>query len=123
MTDLTLNTENATQVANSDVTLSNIERFLAGAKSLSKAFAKINSADQALFDQRLEVQQHKEAVSAALNGTGDFDAATRAFRAANNKLDKLLDANDSSLKSALAGIDALRRALDGLADDLRAAEV
>lgn len=114
MTDTNMQTTN-----NAETTIS---RFLNGAKALGKAFAKIEGADQALFDQRVETQQCREAVSAALAGDGDFDAASKAFKVANNKLDKLMDAGNGALANARAGVDALRRALDALADDLSAME-
>lgn len=122
MTDLTLNTTDATEVAVAEAIATPVDKFLAGAKALHKAFAKIAASEEALFDQRLEVQQLREAVTDALAGKGDFDAASKAFKQGNNKLDKLIDANTSSLDNAKAGVDALRRALDDLADDLRAME-
>lgn len=96
-----------------------IDRFMLGAKALQKAVARAAASDETLFNQRLEIQQLREAVTDALAGNGDFDAASKAFKAANNKLDKLIDARNSNLASAKAGVDALRRALDAVADDLR----
>ena len=123
MTDMNLNTTDATEVAATEALVTPIDKFLAGAKALHKAFAKIAGAEDALTDQRIIVQQLREDVSAALNGTGNFDEASKAFKQGNNKLDKMLDANTAALNSALAGVDALRQALDGLKDDLRAMEV
>lgn len=96
-----------------------IDRFMLGAKALQKAVARAVASDETLFNQRLEIQQLRETVTAALVGNGDFDAASKAFKAANNKLDKLIDARNSNLGNAKAGVDALRRALDAVADDLR----
>lgn len=96
-----------------------IDRFMLGAKALQKAVARATASDETLFNQRLEIQQLREAVTNALAGNGDFDAASKAFKAANNKLDKLIDARNSNLANAKAGVDALRRALDAVADDLR----
>ena len=96
-----------------------IDRFMLGAKALQKAVARAAASDEALFNQRLEIQQLREAVTDALAGNGDFDAASKAFKSANNKLDKLIDARNSNLANAKAGVDALRRALDAVADDLR----
>lgn len=93
--------------------------FMLGAKALQKAVARAVASDEALFNQRLEIQQLREAVTDALAGNGDFDAASKAFKAANNKLDKLIDASNASLANAKAGVDALRRALDAVADGLR----
>ena len=96
-----------------------IDRFMLGAKALQKAVARATASDETLFNQRLEIQQLRETVTAALAGNGDFDAASKAFKAANNKLDKLIDARNANLANAKAGVDALRRALDAVADDLR----
>lgn len=96
-----------------------IDRFMAGAKFLQKSVAKAATSDEVLFAQRLEIQKLRDDVTKALGGEGDFDAASKAFKAANNKLDKLLDARDATLRSAKEGVDALRRALDAVADDLR----
>jgi len=96
-----------------------IERFMFGAKALQKAIAKTGASDEALFNQRVEIQQLRDDVTKALNGEGDFDAASKAFKAANNKLDKMIDARDATLRDAKAGVDALRRALDAVADELR----
>lgn len=119
MNDMTLNTTDATAVDSAAVVQTAIERFMFGAKCLQKAMTKASGSDETLFNQRLEIQQLRDDVSKALAGDGDFDAASRAFKAANNKLDKLIDARDATLKDAKAGIDALRRALDAVADDLR----
>ena len=100
-------------------TETSIDRFMLGAKALQKAVARAAASDEALFNQRLEIQQLREAVTDALAGNGDFDAASKAFKAANNKLDKLIDARNANLANAKAGVDALRRALDTVADDLR----
>ena len=99
-----------------------IDRFMLGAKALQKAVARAAASDETLFNQRLEIQQLREAVTDALAGNGDFDAASKAFKAANNKLDKLIDNRDSILRDAKLGVDALRRALDAVADDLRELE-
>lgn len=122
MTDMTLNTANATAADATAVLQTPIERFMFGAKCLQKAMAKTDASDDVLAAQRAEVKTLREKVSAALNGDGDFDAAGKAFKVANNKLDKLLDARESALRDAKAGVDALRRALDALADDLRELE-
>lgn len=123
MTDMTLNTTDVTEVAATEVLATPIDKFLAGAKALHKAFAKIASGEDALTDQRIVVQQLREDVTAALNGTGNFDEASKAFKQGNNKLDKMMDANTATLNSALVGINALRFALDDLEDDLRSMEV
>lgn len=119
MNDMTLNTTNATAVDTAAVVQTATDRFMLGAKALQKAMTKAGNSDEALFNQRLEIQQLRDDVTKALGGDGDFDAASKAFKAANNKLDKLIDARDATLRDAKAGVDALRRALDVVADDLR----
>lgn len=123
MTDMNLNTTDATEVAATEALTTPIDKFLAGSKSLHKAFTKITAGEETLSNQRIVVQQLREDVTAALNGKGDFDEASKAFKQGNNKLDKLMDANSATLKSALIGINALRFALDDLEDDLRVMEV
>ncbi len=123
MTDMNLNTTDAIEVAATEVLTTPIDKFLAGSKSLHKAFAKITAGEETLSNQRIVVQQLREDVTAALNGKGDFDEASKAFKQGNNKLDKMMDANSATLKSALIGINALRFALDDLEDDLRSMEV
>lgn len=123
MTDMNLNTADATEVAAAEVLVTPIDKFLAGSKALHKAFAKIAAGEETLSNQRIIVQQLREDVTAALNGKGDFDEASKAFKQGNNKLDKMMDANTATLNSALAGVDALRQALDDLEDDLRSMEV
>lgn len=95
-----------------------IDRFMLGAKALQKAFTRTGAADDQLLDQRVQIQQLREDVTTALNGKGDFDAASKAFKAANNKLDKMIDARDATLRDAKAGITALRGALDDLYAEL-----
>lgn len=121
MNDMTLNTTDATAVDTTPVQTA-IERFMFGAKCLQKAMTKADASDSVLAAQRAEVKTLREKVSAALNGEGDFDAESKAFKAANNKLDKLMDGRESTLRDAKAGIDSLRRALDAVADDLRELE-
>lgn len=105
-------------VTTDTIVVPTVDRFAAGAKALQKAFAKAGSADDLLFNQRLEIQQLRDSVSEALNGNGDFDAASKAFKASNNKLDKMIDARDATLRDAKAGITALRGALDDLYAEL-----
>lgn len=119
MNDMTLNTTDATAIDTAAVAQTPIERFMFGAKCLQKAMVKTTASDEVMFNQRVEIQQLRDAVTDALNGKGDFDAASKAFKAANNKLDKMIDARDAALRDAKAGVDALRRALDAVADDLR----
>lgn len=101
---------------------SQIDRFAFGAKMLQKAFAKAATGDQALADQRAETKMLRDMVTKALDGNGDFDAASKAFKAASNKLDKLIDARNSNIKDAKAGVDALQTALSALKIELEALE-
>jgi hypothetical protein len=96
-----------------------VDKLLAGSKALAKAVDKVRATDEATADQRLNVQMDKEAVTAALTGDGDFAAASKAFQASNNKLDKLLEQREAMLANAKAGLKALRDHLDLVADQLR----
>lgn len=121
MNDLTLNTANATE-ATLDVavvpTVTNLDRFLAGTKSLQRAMLKAKQSEPLLATARLEIAVLKDQVTAALSGTGDFDATSRAFKAAATKLDKLMEANELAIGTARAGVNALKSALGGLGDDI-----
>ena len=123
MNDLTqVDTTDATATALVPAAVNPATVFGDAARSVQKAAARAQVADLALLDQRLEVQTLRDAVTAALNGDGDFDAASKAFKAANNKVDKLIDTRDAAVKFALDGITAVRGLLDSMTDQLRILE-
>jgi hypothetical protein len=125
MNDLTLNTTGAveaTLVTPATVELNAVEKLLFASRAIAGSIKKVEAADESTFDQRLAVQQLRDDVTAALSGTGDFDAASRAFKAGNNKLDRLIDTRESMLSGAKAGVKAIRDLLDAVSDQLRALE-
>mgnify|MGYP003452951833 FL=1 len=120
MTDLnvTLDTTNATP-ATLAPEMSAVEKLLFASRSIAGSIKKVEAADENTFNQRVAVQQLRDDVTAALAGDGDFDAASKAFKAGNNKLDRLIDNRDSMLSGAKAGVKAIRDLLDSVSDQLR----
>lgn len=120
MTDLnvTLDTTTATP-ATLTPEMSAVEKLLFASRSIAGSIKKVEAADENTFNQRVAVQQLRDDVTAALAGDGDFDAASKAFKAGNNKLDRLIDSRDSMLSGAKAGVKAIRDLLDSVSDQLR----
>lgn len=120
MTDLnvTLDTTTATP-ATLTPEMSAVEKLLFASRSIAGSIKKVEAADENTFNQRVAVQQLRDDVTAALAGDGDFDAASKAFKAGNNKLDRLIDNRDSMLSGAKAGVKAIRDLLDSVSDQLR----
>jgi DNA-binding transcriptional regulator LsrR (DeoR family) len=107
MNDLTLNTTGAveaTLVTPATVELNAVEKLLFASRAIAGSIKKVEAADE------------------STSGTGDFDAASRAFKAGNNKLDRLIDTRESMLSGAKAGVKAIRDLLDAVSDQLRALE-
>lgn len=84
------------------------DTLMLAAKLVAKTVAKIAVNDDLLTAQRATVQAARDAVAAALTGDGSFDDAGRAFKAANNKLDKLLETREALVSNANADLDAVR---------------
>ena len=120
MTDLnvTLDTTTATP-ATLTPEMSAVEKLLFASRAIAGSIKKVEAADENTFNQRVAVQQLRDDVTAALAGDGDFDAASKAFKAGNNKLDRLIDSRDSMLSGAKAGVKAIRDLLDSVSDQLR----
>lgn len=96
-----------------------VEKLLFASRAIAGSIKKVEAADENTFNQRVAVQQLRDDVTAALAGDGDFDAASKAFKAGNNKLDRLIDNRDSMLSGAKAGVKAIRDLLDSVSDQLR----
>ena len=96
-----------------------IDDLAAGAKALVKALNNIGQSAANVKTQREVVTKLRVDIARALDAGGEgFDAASKAYKSANNKLDKLIDASESSVDHARAGICALRAVLDTLEDSL-----
>lgn len=89
------------------------------AKLLGKGFAKLGkiTANMAELEALRDTTKQQVADAMAAGGIG-FDAASKAFRQANNKFDKALDNRDAQLNDLDAGIGALRSLLDDLETEI-----
>ncbi|KII34893.1 hypothetical protein NL64_06445 [Pseudomonas fluorescens] len=119
MNDLTLNTENATEIdtdaTTTAVVLAPSDRLLLAAKLVSKSLAKVMLLDEQLADQTIAVSTAKQRVTETLaNGGTGFDEAGRVFKAANNKLDKLLESREAVVRTAQLDLDATRDSIAGV---------
>lgn len=126
MTDLNVNTDltTATEVA-ADVpaVLAPSDRLLLAAKLVFKSLAKVTLLDDQLADQTIALSTTKQRVTEALsNGGTGFDDASRAFKAANNKLDKLLESREAVVRTAQLDLDAVRDTLAAVQAQLRSLE-
>ena len=93
-----------------------INNLQAGLRSLARAIARIESNSGNQATQRDVIAMLKQNVHNAMETGGDFAAASRAYQAGNNKLDKFIDALDKDTDYAIAGINALRYELSTLRD-------
>ena len=122
MTDLNVNTDttNATEVT---LALSPSDRLLFAAKLVSKSLAKVTLLDDQLADQTIALSSTKQRVTEALtNGGTGFDDASRAFKQANNKLDKLLESRELVVRTAQLDLDAIRDTLAAVQAQLHSLE-
>lgn len=123
MNDLTLDTTNAAAATDALVPatpqMNAVDKLLIAARSMGSLVKKVEAADESTFNQRLAVQLLRDDVTDALAGNGDFDAASRAFKAGNNKLDRMLENRETMLSGAKAGVKAIRDLMDAVSDQLR----
>lgn len=96
-------------------TLVNVELLT---RTLSRNLKRVQNMSTEIVDQRTSVTVARNDVTRAMTEGGDFDSATRAFKTANNKLDRLLETREVLLKNAQADITALRAQLDDLTDEV-----
>lgn len=107
------------EITEADATQTTIGKVQFAAKMLGKGFAKLDKIELALAelgDARKAAQQRVTDVMAA--GGEGFDEASRAFKQANNKFDRALDARTAKLNDLNAGIAALRGLLDDLETEI-----
>lgn len=123
MNDLTLNTENAVETTVAAAVLAPSDRLLLAAKLVAKSLAKVTLLDDQLADQTIALSTTKQRVTEALaNGGTGFDDASRAFKAANNKLDKTLEAREAVVRAAQLDLDAVRDTLAAVQAQLHSLE-
>lgn len=118
MTDLNVNTDVTDAVI--EVTASPSDRLLIAAKLVARTVARVTAIDTLLADQTIALSTSKQRVTEALaNGGTGFDEASRAFKAANNKLDKLLESRESLVGTAQLDLDAARDTIAAVQAQLR----
>jgi hypothetical protein len=118
MTNLT--TIDTTDATAATAVASPADLLLIAAKLVAKTLTKITATDELLADQQIAVQAAKQKVADALAGDGSFDDAGRVFKAANNKLDKLLETREALVSNANADLDAVRAQIAAVQAQLRA---
>lgn len=118
MTDLNVHTDVTDAVI--EVTASPSDRLLIAAKLVARTVARVTAIDTLLADQTIALSTSKQRVTEALaNGGTGFDEASRAFKAANNKLDKLLESRESLVGTAQLDLDAARDTIAAVQAQLR----
>lgn len=123
MNDLTLNTENAVETAAANVVVAPSDRLLLAARLVSKSLAKVTLLDDQLGDQTLVLSTAKARVTEALAlGGSAFNEAGRAYKAANNKLDKLLEAREATVRTAQRDLDAVNDIITAVQAQLHSLE-
>ena len=119
MTDMNLNIDTTTATAAPSPVVSPAARMLLAAKLVNTTIGKIAALDDALADQRIVVQVAKEDVTTALTTGKDFDAASKAFKVSNTKLDKMLESRETLVSNAQKDLDAVRDTLAEVSAQLR----
>ena len=116
MTDI-IDTD-ATEITADQTTL---DRVQLATKLLSKGFAKLDkfTANLTELEALRDETKHQVADAMAMGGIG-FDAASKAFRQANNKFDRALDNRDAQLNDLKAGIATLRVLLNDMEAEIDA---
>ena len=118
MTDLNVNPDVTDAVI--EVIASPSDRLLIAAKLVARTVARVTAIDTLLADQTIALSTTKQRVTEALaNGGTGFDEASRAFKAANNKLDKLLESRESLVGTAQLDLDAARDTIAAVQAQLR----
>lgn len=96
-----------------------IDKVQLAAKLLGKGFAKLDKIAVTMAELEALRDETKQQVADAMAAGGiGFDAASKAFRQANNKFDRVLDTRTAQLNDLNAGIAALRGLLDDLETEI-----
>lgn len=92
--------------------------MLSLANGIAKNLRKYNGLNDEVAAQRAAIAQAREAVNEAMDNGGDADSAFRAYKSANNKLDKLIEQHEN-LRTALPDdMAALRDLIDDLTPEV-----
>ena len=97
--------------------------FKSTSASLVKALVKAHTLNQAVTDQYELVKTAQDAVHDAMNGVGNFDEASKAFKALNNKIDKMIDQRDVALYAVNQYVSSITAQLDRIVADIDSLEV
>ena len=96
-----------------------IDRVQLAAKLLGKGFAKLEKIDLTLAELGYARKTAQQRVTDVMLAGGEgFDEASRAFKQANNKFDRALDARETQLSDITVGIYTLRSLLNELEGDV-----
>ena len=96
-----------------------IDKVQLATKLLGKGFAKLDKIAVTMAELEALRDETKQQVADAMAAGGiGFDAASKAFRQANNKFDRVLDTRTAQLNDLNAGIAALRGLLDDLETEI-----
>lgn len=107
------------EVDNALAQTSLIDKVQLAAKLLGKGFAKLDKIAVTMAELEALRDETKQQVADAMAAGGiGFDAASKAFRQANNKFDRVLDTRTAQLNDLNAGIAALRGLLDDLETEI-----
>lgn len=121
-TDMNALTDIPAEIIEADAALiaqTTLDKVQLAAKLLSKGFGKLDKIEATMAELETTRNTTKQQVADAMAAGGiGFDAASKAFRQANNKFDKALDNRDAQLNDLDAGIGALRSLLDDLETEI-----
>lgn len=99
-----------------------LENLALMARTLNRSLSRACGMDTDITNQRTTVLIARNDVTRAMTEGGDFDASSRAFKQANNKLDRMIEAREVLLANAKADIRVLRGLLDELDDEIATLE-
>lgn|GEM_PF-3552733 len=120
MNDLTLNLEAGVATVVTEVVITPIDRLGLLTKQVARSMAKAAVLDEQLADQTIAVNTAKQQLTEVLgNGGNGFDAASRTYKQANAKLDKLLEQREAVMSIARQDLESVREVTADVSAQLR----